>query len=96
MSVNAKRRLTTIAAALPPDRAQECCLNLERAKAYADLVHQRFDEGAMSEATVEFWPDCSKNASPCPEGCRYVISLWRNVARLEHLRDLDENLMTEG
>lgn len=92
-----KRRLSSLTASLPPDPTTLCCftLTLETMQPYLDAVHKRFDEGPMSEATVEFLPACLKGQTPCPQGQRYGCAIWRNVARLEHLRDLPEELLSE-
>lgn len=94
MSVNAKRRLTAIAAVLPPDPALACCLNFARAEVYTTAVHQRFDEGPMPEAPPEFLPTCLKGPTPCPQGQRYGCAVWRNISRLEHLRNFPEELLS--
>ena len=84
-----KRRLDALAASVP-DPAQMCCLDLERAKVYADLVHERFVKGPMSE-TPEFLPVCLKDSTPCPQGQRYGCAVWRNISRLEHLRNYPDD-----
>ena len=90
--MSVKRRLNSLAASLPPDPAQMCCLNFERATAYTAAIDKRFNEGPMQEAPPEFLPACLKGPTPCPEGHRYACAVWRNVARCEHLRDLPAEL----
>jgi hypothetical protein len=78
-----KRRLSTLLAALP---AEECCLTFEHARTYSDAVFERFAQGPMPQEPPEFLPTCLKGLTPCPQGHRYGCGVWRNVARLEHLR----------
>ena len=90
--MNLKSRLNSVAASLPPDPATLCCLDFARATAYTTAIHKRFDEGPMSESPPEFLPDCLKHDAPCAEGCRYAAAVWKNISRLEHLRNLPQEL----
>ena len=85
-----KRRLDVLELALP-DLAKLCCLDRERGLAYGRAVHERFDAGPMPEGPPEFLPDCLKGPTPCPEGERYGCAVWKNVSRLEHLRDFPDD-----
>ena len=87
-----KSRINALSGSLPPDPATLCCLDFERAIAYTTAIHKRFDAGPMQEGPPEFLPTCLKGDSPCAEGCRYAAAVWRNIARLEHLRHLPQEL----
>jgi hypothetical protein len=85
-----KRRFSTLLASMP---AKECCLTFEHARTYSDAVFKRFDQGPMLEAPPGFLPTCLKGPTPCPQGHRYGCGVWRNVARLEHLRNSPAELL---
>lgn len=83
-----KSRLDTLGAQIP-DPALECCIDIKRGLAYGRAVYERLEVGPMSaDGPPEFLPVCTKHDAPCAEGCLYAASVWRNIAELEHLRDL--------
>lgn len=89
-----KHRLHVLESSLPADPAALCCLTLtfETVQPYHAAVWERYARGPMPEAPPEFLPVCSRSTEPCSEARRHACAVWRNISRLEHLRNLNEEM----